>query len=199
MARKEAALAIELQGMIEASPSSTHFDDFDGLLVITNYKEEGEFEDLFCHEQSLGSGAMSEEELPLPSEMESAKLAEMGRPYSKSVAAHVDGVGGSERQHNRRGTNESSSRIDAKSVVPIGPKNLLLRGSRLRATKWVVAVVVYAGSITKLALNQQAAPFKFSRVEKRLNMYIAGIFVLQTVLSLVVSIMGRNQDVLWVR
>ena len=67
----------------------------------------------------------------------------------------------------------------------------------MRATDWAVCVVVYTGKMTKLALNQQAASFKFSRVEKRLNAYVGGVFVYQTLICLVMALLARNYDSLW--
>lgn len=48
-------------------------------------------------------------------------------------------------------------------------KNLLLRGSVLRATEWAVGVVVYSGKDTKLSLNSKSTPSKLSSVDRIVN------------------------------
>ena len=53
--------------------------------------------------------------------------------------------------------------------LPLGPSNMLLRGSDLRNTAWVVGVVVYAGKETKAQLNNSGAQSKRSRLEVHLN------------------------------
>jgi len=64
-------------------------------------------------------------------------------------------------------------------------ENLMLRGVVLRNTKRAWGVVVGAGPLTKLRLNQQLPEFKFSRLELALNRALAIVFAFQTVLCLV--------------
>jgi phospholipid-transporting ATPase len=35
------------------------------------------------------------------------------------------------------------------SPVPIGPNQLLLRGTQVRNTQWIIGIVIYTGSETK--------------------------------------------------
>ena len=46
---------------------------------------------------------------------------------------------------------------------------LLLRGSFLKNTKWVVGVVIYTGRHNKLVMNSRGAPFKTSAIERTMN------------------------------
>lgn len=50
--------------------------------------------------------------------------------------------------------------------VPIDQSNLLLRGSRLRNTKWVLGIVAYTGKESKIAQNARAPPSKQSNLDK---------------------------------
>lgn len=75
----------------------------------------------------------------------------------------------------------------------VSAKNVLLRGSRLRNTEWVVGVVVYAGEQTRLSRNQRPPPSRMSTVERRLNQFVVLMFALQT-LSVAVCATG---SVLW--
>ncbi|KAJ3301045.1 hypothetical protein HDV03_001469, partial [Kappamyces sp. JEL0829] len=73
-------------------------------------------------------------------------------------------------------------------VVPIGPSGLLLRGCILRNTSWLIALVVYTGSDTKIMLNSGPTPSKRSRVDKQINpLVVLNAFAL-ILLSLVCAI-----------
>lgn len=57
--------------------------------------------------------------------------------------------------------------------------NILLRGSRLKDTEFVIGASVYTGSDTKLSLNSKMTLNKFSTVEK----YVELILKLTNVVS----------------
>ncbi|XP_026825879.1 probable phospholipid-transporting ATPase IF isoform X2 [Ooceraea biroi] len=50
--------------------------------------------------------------------------------------------------------------------------NLLLRGSRLKDTEYVVGCAIYTGQDTKLSLNSKIVSNKFSTAEKSINKYL---------------------------
>eukprot|EP01124_Arcella_intermedia_P013940 TRINITY_DN20318_c0_g1_i1.p1 TRINITY_DN20318_c0_g1~~TRINITY_DN20318_c0_g1_i1.p1 ORF type:complete len:1088 (+),score=213.39 TRINITY_DN20318_c0_g1_i1:430-3264(+) len=75
-------------------------------------------------------------------------------------------------------------------LVSLNENNILLRGAKLSNTEWVCALVVFTGEETKLVLNQQDSPSKFTHVERRLNKYLLGLFILILVLCLVSSTVG---------
>lgn len=60
--------------------------------------------------------------------------------------------------------------------------NLLLRGCFLRNTKWVIGIVVYTGSDTKIILNSGLTPSKKSRISRELNYYVIINFVVLFIL-----------------
>ncbi|KAI0683336.1 phospholipid-translocating P-type ATPase, partial [Cytidiella melzeri] len=55
------------------------------------------------------------------------------------------------------------------SKAPVDIQMMLLRGTVLRNTKWVIGVVLYTGQDTKIVLNSGDTPSKRSRVEKQMN------------------------------
>ena len=63
--------------------------------------------------------------------------------------------------------------------------SLLLRGSTLRNTKWILGVVVYTGKETKIVMNSRRAPFKLSTIERTMNNIIYVILAAQILLSVV--------------
>ena len=74
------------------------------------------------------------------------------------------------------------------SVTPLNEDNLLLRGAKLKNTPWVLGIVIYTGSLTKLSLNQKLPPSKFSTIERRLNKCVIGIFSFKMSLVIVITI-----------
>ncbi|EFA84150.1 transmembrane protein [Heterostelium album PN500] len=64
----------------------------------------------------------------------------------------------------------------------------LQRGSQLRNTKHVFAAVAYTGIDTKMSLNQQPPPSKFSTVEKFMNRLILYVFIFQICICLIGSV-----------
>jgi phospholipid-translocating ATPase len=63
-------------------------------------------------------------------------------------------------------------------------ENVLLRGSRVRNTEWIVACAVYTGQNTKLALNSKLTRNKMTSSEKIINKYL--LFFLVIFMGLVI-------------
>lgn len=53
--------------------------------------------------------------------------------------------------------------------IPVSINELLLRGCIIRNTKWLIGVVCYTGTQTKLILNSGDTPSKRSMIEKQMN------------------------------
>lgn len=56
--------------------------------------------------------------------------------------------------------------------------NLILRGCSLRNTKWIIGMVIYTGSDSKIILNSGITPTKKSRISRGLNFYVIVNFVI---------------------
>ena len=65
---------------------------------------------------------------------------------------------------------------------PLDPKNLLLKGARLRNIEWVLGIIIYTGHNCKLMKNAKEPLIKMSSVEKLLNKLLEGIFIMHTML-----------------
>ena len=72
--------------------------------------------------------------------------------------------------------------------VSIGPANVLLRGSNLRNTEWVMGVAVYGGHDTKVMMNAMKAPSKRSGIERRLDSIVALMLFLLFLMCLAGSV-----------
>lgn len=77
-----------------------------------------------------------------------------------------------------------------KRKVSLNVENLLLRGSSLKNTEWVLGLVVYSGHQTKIMMNSANSRFKMSTIEKGTNKQIILIFVVQLLMCLASAIIG---------
>jgi len=67
-------------------------------------------------------------------------------------------------------------------------KQLLLRGSTLSNTKWVIGLVVYSGHDTKVMKNGGEPKFKRSKVEKSMNTIVYYVLIVQLLMCLLLAI-----------
>lgn len=75
--------------------------------------------------------------------------------------------------------------------LPLSEKNLLLRGSVLKATEWCIGVVIYTGKDTKLSLNSKTPPSKLSSVDRVVNrtlLIAISVMVFVCLISMIFSI-----------
>ncbi len=75
-------------------------------------------------------------------------------------------------------------------VTALGDKELLLRGAKLVNTAWVIGLVLYAGPHTKMMLNRNQTPFKFSRFERQLNRFVLILFIANILVCLFLALMA---------
>ena len=76
--------------------------------------------------------------------------------------------------------------------IPLDPNNLILRGSSLKNTNWVMGCVVYAGRDSKILLNMTEAPHKISQLERHMNVLVAGVFTFLGVVSIILGIVSNG-------
>lgn len=86
--------------------------------------------------------------------------------------------------------NEKGDLVNPDEKEPVTNDNILLRGSTLRNTKWVVGLVVYTGSETKIMLNSGITPTKSSKISRELNLSVILNFVLLFVLCFVSGLLN---------
>lgn len=76
--------------------------------------------------------------------------------------------------------------------------NVLLRGCALRNTKWVIGLVVYTGSETKIDMNSGNTPVKRSKISNELNFSVlinfAVLFILCFVSGLINGLFYNRQN-----
>lgn len=94
---------------------------------------------------------------------------------------------------------DGSTGIDNGPQVPIGepvslgPENLLIRGSSIRNTEWILGIVINTGKDTKLMQNVKPRPRKNSRLERETNRHYFICLILQ--IFIVVGLTIRSTQV----
>lgn len=104
----------------------------------------------------------------------------------------------SEHPNNRLYTYEGSLKLKGHpKATPIDNGNILLRGSTVKNTKWLIGVIVFTGIDTKLMMNSKVPPHKRSNVERRVNRYLIIVFTMLMIISLLsasISIVNIIQE-----
>ena len=80
-------------------------------------------------------------------------------------------------------------KIESKNY-PLSANQLLLKGSLLKNTQWIVGFVVYTGNQTKLMMNSKSGGFKLSKVEKKMNKLVIFILLIQIMICLLIAVVG---------
>ena len=86
--------------------------------------------------------------------------------------------------------------------IPLGAENILLRGAVVRNTEWVIGLVCFTGTDTKLVQNSFETPSKFSQLDSLINKTVIFIlFVMFLIMSYLatsaVVSMEQEFDNLW--
>ena len=119
------------------------------------------------------------ETAPLDGETNLKQVKAVMATMSKSAEelAQMRGTVECETPHHRLYSFRGNMAIQGlEEVVSLDEKNLLLMGSVLKNTEWVIGLCVYAGPETKMGLNLKTPPSKFSRLDVGLNTYVFFIF-----------------------
>ncbi|KHN72946.1 putative phospholipid-transporting ATPase IA [Toxocara canis] len=74
---------------------------------------------------------------------------------------------------------------------PLGINQILLRGARLKNTRWICGAVIYTGHDAKLLMNSRLAPLKRSNIDVMTNRRIVFLFFVLVTLA-VVSAIGAH-------
>ncbi|KAK4057711.1 aminophospholipid translocase [Microbotryomycetes sp. JL221] len=82
----------------------------------------------------------------------------------------------------------NSNLTGGQKEIPLGPDQMLLRGSQLRNTVWMYGLVVFTGHETKLMRNATAAPIKRTAMERMVNTQIVYLLGILLVLSIACAV-----------
>ncbi|ORX49075.1 phospholipid-translocating P-type ATPase [Hesseltinella vesiculosa] len=85
------------------------------------------------------------------------------------------------------------SGVSHEKADAINYNNILLRGSVLRNTEWIIGIVVYTGNDTKIMLNTGQTPSKRSKMAKKTNPHVVANFVILAIICIISSVMDSAQ------
>ncbi|KAK4055166.1 aminophospholipid translocase [Microbotryomycetes sp. JL201] len=110
----------------------------------------------------------------------------------------------SEQPNNSLYTFEATLTIQSGSTggnkeIPLGPDQMLLRGSQLRNTAWMYGLVVFTGHETKLMRNATAAPIKRTAMERMVNQQIVYLLGILLVLSIACAVGSTLRNHIYAR
>ena len=74
------------------------------------------------------------------------------------------------------------------AVIPVDPDQIMLKGSCLRNTDWIIGICVYSGHETKIMKNGSNARAKVSKIARATNRYILITMLFQLSLSVVAAV-----------
>jgi len=76
-------------------------------------------------------------------------------------------------------------------AITLTIENLLLRGSTLKFTPWLLGVIVYTGFDTKMFMNCKKRRNKASRTDKVLNLWVLGLVVALLVIMMIEILLNK--------
>ncbi|KAI8980872.1 hypothetical protein BDB01DRAFT_795934 [Pilobolus umbonatus] len=85
---------------------------------------------------------------------------------------------------------EEETTVSHQKTEAVTYNNLLLRGSVLRNSKWVIGVIAFTGDETKIMLNSGKTPSKRSKMAKATNPFVIANFVILAIMSIISSILA---------
>ena len=114
-------------------------------------------------------------------------MADMPNPelYQLNGAMYLKYYNENNNKINKNSENDNALQ---KVEVPLDPKQLLLKGAKLKNTNWVVGIVVYSGLNCKIMKNAKEPVPKYSSVERLMNLSLIFIFIFQAVLCILSAI-----------
>ena len=76
---------------------------------------------------------------------------------------------------------------EPEETIPLSPKQLLLKGAKLKNTSFVIGIVVYVGHDCKIMKNAKDPVTKYSSLERLMNFGLVAIFILQAILCIIAA------------
>lgn len=104
--------------------------------------------------------------------------------YETAQHLNHDNVGGDEEGEGGSGR-----------YLPLNRKNLVLRGSKLISTDYIIGLVIYTGQDTKLSLNSKNSQRKYSTRERLSNIILLMFMVAMVTITLIVTIIST----IWIK
>lgn len=75
-------------------------------------------------------------------------------------------------------------------IISLSEKNLLLQGTFLKNTEWVIGMVVYTGNESKIGMNKQESNIKWTRMDTFINHAVVFVFIFQLLCGIFFGTIG---------
>ncbi|KAJ7182905.1 phospholipid-transporting ATPase 1 [Mycena crocata] len=111
-----------------------------------------------------------------------------------SVHARANNNANFDADFHNNGREQHGDNSPKDRAEPVSINELLLRGCALRNTAWVVGLVVFTGSDTKIVLNGGDTPSKRSKIERETNFNVAVNFGVLLTMCIVAAIFSGIED-----
>ena len=85
---------------------------------------------------------------------------------------------------------EGTVKLKDGTLAPMEPDQILLRGSSLRNTEWIIGVCVFTGHETKIMMNSAKAIQKKSKLEIATEKYLLLVVLIQFLVCLVAAVVN---------
>ena len=100
---------------------------------------------------------------------------------------NIDIVGYCQCDHPNPDLNKLDGKIQLtingiKNEYPISSNQMLLKGAIVKHTGWAIGFVIYTGLNNKIILNSKRPRMKISKIEKKMNKFLIGVFIFQMIL-----------------
>ena len=106
--------------------------------------------------------------------------------------ANGNNVNAGDNNNNNIDNNKNNTKIDGS--VNLSSKNLILKGSVLKHTPWIIGIAIATGMENKIFLHSKTTRIKTSTLEKQMNYYLLGIFIFQLTLCAVCAIVHLQEQ-----
>ena len=90
--------------------------------------------------------------------------------------------GNNNNNNNNTNNNDNKNNTKIDGSVNLSSKNLILKGSVLKHTPWIIGISIATGIENKIFLHSKSTRIKTSTLEKQMNYYLLGIFIFQLTL-----------------
>eukprot|EP00494_Astrolonche_serrata_P033202 UN33471 len=99
----------------------------------------------------------------------------------------LEGFSGVLELHDKQPNTEIQDLVNTKDPIGIDDSHFYYRGSFVSTVEYVYLLVLFVGRDTKMILNRNQVPFKFSRFERTLNRCVAGLLIVNIIFVFALS------------
>ena len=140
------------------------------------------------NDKSTNYGTMTEDEDEEDGDDEHLVANGSKNKDNNNLSPSQPSLGLSSSNSNNNAKAQAIAAMQGDKISGLSDMNFVFRGSKLVNTEYIYALVLFVGRETKLMLNRNQVPFKFSKFEKILNQMILSILIFNFILCIAFGI-----------